>query len=123
MSTYAPSTRASRGSNASAGGPAPARTPASGRRANEGFHHSNAVAESCAGRAPRSSPADRLDQLSDRLDLLIRDVRIGATSHRQHDTNVAEAEAIAAELRGVFRGTGPKPVNPPLWLGHGKAIW
>lgn len=59
-----------------------------------------------AGRQPVSSPAERLDDLSFRLDNLIRDVRIGAHSHRQHEAHVDEAEGNANDLRAVFRGKG-----------------
>ena len=59
-----------------------------------------------AGRQPVSTPACQLDDISYRLDNLIRDVRCGAQTHRQHEANVDEAEAIANDLRAVFRGKG-----------------
>lgn len=59
-----------------------------------------------AGRRPTSSLANQLDDLSYRLDNLIRDVRFGPFTHRQHDINVDEAEAIANDLRAAFRGKG-----------------
>lgn len=57
-----------------------------------------------AGRQSVSSPADRLWDLSYRLDNLIGDVSHGTLTHRQHEANVEEAEAIANDLRAVFRG-------------------
>lgn len=80
------------------------------------------------------SLADTLADLSDRLDILLRDVSIGARSQRQFELQVEEAEAIATGLRGAFRSPshsrpGPslsptvRQDNAPLWQGHGKAIW
>lgn len=83
------------------------------------------VIRSDAGRrrTPANS-ADQLERLSDRLDVLIRDVRIGSKSHREHERHVDEAEAIAAGLRATFREPTPaQPVNPPLWIEGGKAVW
>jgi len=93
----------------------------------------NALRDSAAATAPVSGPAarggapisagDQLHKLGRRLrDLTVR-VSAGATSHQQHDRNVDEAEAIAAELRAVFRGSSA-PVHPPLWQdGGGRAAW
>jgi hypothetical protein len=79
---------------------------------------------SAARRRPQLSPAERLAQLSARLDILIRDVGIGPASHREHDRHVGEAEAIAAGIRAVFRAPTPaRPVHPPLGLGVGKGWW
>jgi hypothetical protein len=67
---------------------------------------------------------DRLRRCSDRLDRLQQQVSVGARSQREHDELVEEAEAIAAELRAVFRAPTPAmPVNPPLWQQGGKAAW
>lgn len=70
----------------------------------------------------RRHPVSVLEKLSTRLDYLIRDVSAGATSVRQHDARVAEAEAIAAGIRAVFRGEG-KPVHPPLGTIAGTFVW
>lgn len=67
------------------------------------------------------SPTDRLTRLSGRLDELLRDVSIGARSHRQHELHVAEAEAIAGELRAVFRA--PTAERMPLQQSGGRAWW
>ena len=77
-----------------------------------------------AGRRPQQiSPAERLERLSSRLDVLIRDVGIGARSHRDVERQIDEAEAIAAGIRAVFRGAAPAQ-NPPRWTdGQGKAAW
>jgi hypothetical protein len=76
-----------------------------------------------ARRRPTHS-ADRLERMSARLDTLIRDVRLGARSHREHERHVNEAEEIAAGLRAAFRApTPPKAVNPPLWQDGNRAIW
>jgi hypothetical protein len=84
---------------------------------------SGAPATGRSGRRPPAfSAADALERLSDRLDVLIRDVRLGTTSHRQHERNVDEAEAIGAELRAVFRQSTP-PSNPPLAIEGGRAWW
>lgn len=77
--------------------------------------------------APRRRPysnSERLELLGRRLrDLTIR-VRHGSTSHRQHDRNVDEAEAISAELRAIFRSPTPPAENQPLWQnGQGQAAW
>ena len=69
-----------------------------------------------------SSPAEALERLSDRLDQLIYDVRLGAKSQGQHEQHVDAAEAIAGELRAVFRGTG-RAQHPPLWQQGGRAAW
>lgn len=42
--------------------------------------------------------------MSGRLDMLLRDVRVGARSARQFESLVAEAEDIAAGIRAAFRG-------------------
>ena len=86
-----------------------------------GARGSNTSAGGPLRRRP-DSPADRLDRLSDRLDRLIGDVRLGATSHRQHDAHVDEAEAIAAELRAVFRAP-TIAAHPPLRQVGGRAVW
>lgn len=67
------------------------------------------------------STADQLERLSSRLDVLIRDVRNGAISHRQHEQHIAEAEEIATELRGIFRGRTTQ--HPPLQQQGGRAWW
>ncbi|HEY0116273.1 MAG TPA: hypothetical protein VGB54_11165 [Allosphingosinicella sp.] len=91
-----------------------------------------ALRPSAAQRAPFRQGAGRrsthsiaqLERLSDRLDLLIRDARAGAGSHREFERQVAEAEAIGAGVRAAFRGsTSPQPSNPPLWQQGGKAGW
>lgn len=68
------------------------------------------------------TPCDTLRGLSSDLDELIRDVTLGAKSHRQHEDHVDRAEGIAAGLRAVFRGAEP-PVNPPLLHRGGRAWW
>lgn len=85
-----------------------------------------------ATRRPPDS-ATRLQRLSDRLDTLQRDVNAGpACSHREHERRVAEAEAIADELRGVFRAPTPangcQSVHPPRFVerredGSTRAGW
>lgn len=82
------------------------------------------VRSAWSGRRP-PQVADTLERLSTRLDYLIRDVRLGARSQREHDRHVDEAEAIATEIRGAFRtATSPQPAHPPLWQdGHGRAAW
>jgi hypothetical protein len=76
-------------------------------------------------RSRAAAPIDsiaRLTRLSDRLDALLRARTIGARSQREHDGHVAEAEAIAAGLRAVFREPTPaRPANPPLKVGPGEA--
>lgn len=75
-----------------------------------------------ARRRPLLSPADRLDQLSSRLDSLIQDVRCYPNhSHRETERRIAEAEDIAGEIRAVFRA--PSRENPPIWQSGGKAVW
>lgn len=75
-----------------------------------------------ARRRPLLSPADRLDQLSSRLDDLIRDLRFSPkTSHHETERRIAEAENIAGEIRAVFRA--PSKGNPPLWQNGGRALW
>lgn len=68
-----------------------------------------------ARRRPLPSTADRLTQLSCRLDELIRDIsfRPVARSHHETEERIAEAEAIAAGIRDVFRAPA-KAENPPL---------
>lgn len=68
----------------------------------------------------RQPVADELERLSFRMDALIRDVRLGATSHRQYEAYVAEAEAISEVLRALFRGT---PSHPPIRHEQGRAWW
>lgn len=77
-----------------------------------------------ARRRPTSSSRDeRLAQLSSRLDVLIRDVGLGANSHRELERQIEEAEAIAAGLRAVFRSP-TRAENPPRWQdGQGRAAW
>lgn len=85
---------------------------------------SGSEAKTLSGRRPQLSTADQLERLSARLDELIRDVRLGATSHRQHERNVDEGEAIADGIRAVFRAATPAALhNPPLWQQGGRAIW
>lgn len=67
------------------------------------------------------SPGARLDRLSARLDELTRDVKIGARSHRETERLVDEAEAIASELRAIFRA--PTAQQPPLRQNGGRAWW
>ena len=58
--------------------------------------------------------------------MLIRDVRLGARSHREHERLVGEAEAIGGALRAVFREptrAQPAPHHPPLFIEGGKGIW
>lgn len=75
-----------------------------------------------AGRRPHFSPADRLDQMSARLDELIRDVRcIPSTSHREAERRIAEAEEIASGIRAIFRSSSNE--NPALKQDAGKAWW
>ncbi|MDP8995298.1 MAG: hypothetical protein M3N07_10040 [Pseudomonadota bacterium] len=77
-----------------------------------------------SGRRPTHSPADRLRRLSTRLDLLLRDAEVGASSHREFERMCVEAEEIADGIRAVFRGeTSPQPINPPLCHQGGKAWW
>lgn len=81
------------------------------------------IRSSAPGRRSPDS-ADRLERLSDRLDALIRDVRLGATAQREHDRHVDEAEAIAAGIRAIFRQpTPPRPVHPPLGRELGGTWW
>lgn len=81
-----------------------------------------AVIRSGAGRRSTLTPADRLEQLSNRLDWLIRDVRAGASSHREVERLVGEGEAIADGIRAVFRESAPA-VNPPLFHQGYRAAW
>jgi hypothetical protein len=82
------------------------------------------VIRSDAGR--RRSPthsADQLERLSARMDFLIRDVRLGAQSHREHERHVEEAEAIATGIRAAFREPTPvRQINAPLKIEPGK-VW
>lgn len=75
-----------------------------------------------AGRRRSPNPADALERMSGRLDELIRDVRLGARSHHEHDRHVGEAEAIGAGIRVVFREPA-QPSNPPLAQKGGRAWW
>lgn len=77
------------------------------------------------GRRPHL-PSEQLSRLSGRLDSLIRDVDLGAHSHRELERQIAEGEAIAEGIRGVFRAptAAGAAVNPPLWTdGRGRAAW
>lgn len=79
------------------------------------------------GRRPHL-PLEQLQRLSSRLDSLIRDIGLGAYSHRETERQIAEGEAIADGIRGVFRSptsAGAAAVNPPLWTdGKGRAaVW
>lgn len=88
--------------------------------------------------APRRSTDSlaQLTRLSGRLDQLLQRVSVGARHQREHDEIVNEAEAIADDLRAVFRAPSParagnvgqviinvepRPVHPPLHIGPGKA--
>lgn len=51
----------------------------------------------------RQDPVERLNRLGMRLDELTRDVSFGATTHREVERRIGEAEAIAAELIAIFR--------------------
>lgn len=70
---------------------------------------------------PHDPPADQLERLSARLDVLIRDVRLGTRTHRAFEANCDEAEQISIGLRAVFRGeTAPGT----RCLGHqGTGAW
>lgn len=75
-------------------------------------------------RRPQSSSVAALERLSSRLDYLIRDVGLGATSQRQVEAMVDEAEAIATGIRALFREPTPAvPQCPPLRHEGGSAIW
>jgi hypothetical protein len=76
-----------------------------------------------AHRRPLPSPTERLQRLSDRLDELLRDVsfRPVARSHHETEQRIHEAEAIAAELRAVFRS--PTAEHPPLKRDGTGAWW
>lgn len=76
-------------------------------------------------RTPSRDAGAELQRLSARLDQLMFDVQLGATSHRQHESHVEEAEAIAAGIRAVFRApSAAQPAeHPPLWHRGGKAAW
>lgn len=78
-----------------------------------------------AARRPQLSPADHLEQLSAKLDTLIRDVRLGARSQREHEEHVGRAEAIGNALLALWRKPTieQRPVNPPLEQGPGWARW
>lgn len=72
------------------------------------------------------TPAARLVRLSDRFDRLIRDYEAGPRSHREHERLVGEAEAIANDLRAVFRGqVSPQSTAAPLFVSADglKAAW
>lgn len=70
----------------------------------------DAAAALAAARRRHVLPLEQLQRLSARLDELMRDVSFGTTSHRQHERNVEEAEAIAAGIRGAFRCPAGTPV-------------
>ncbi|HEX8585045.1 MAG TPA: hypothetical protein VF680_11610 [Allosphingosinicella sp.] len=74
-------------------------------------------------RPPHSRSGAMLEQLSSRLDVLIRDVSFGARSQGEHERHVEEGEAIAAGIRACFRAPTHDPYNPPLWHKGGKAAW
>ncbi|WP_126717980.1 hypothetical protein [Sphingomonas ginkgonis] len=63
-----------------------------------------------------------MEQLSHRLDELIREIRLAPPSQQRHDSHVAQAEAIAGEIRTVFRGAAPT-VNTPLRQDGNRAWW
>lgn len=70
-------------------------------------------------------PYERLCRLSDRMDMLTRDVGLGARSQSEHERHVAEAESIAHALTAIFRAPTPvsAPVHPPLKQQGGRAWW
>jgi len=99
-------------------------TSAAGQRAGSAVAVSGPASGSTpAARRRHLSTADRLDSLSMRLDELIRDVRFTpqATSHREVDRRIGEAEDIATELRAIFRSASP-PENPPI-KRQGTGAW
>lgn len=59
--------------------------------------------------------ADELERASARLDQLIGQARLGVASHRQYDAMEEEAQAIAGQLIGAFRGA---PVAAPLAIAR-----
>jgi hypothetical protein len=96
----------------------------SGRPALQGAHarlagveRSRAAAPaplgSGAGQRRKASTADQLERLSARLDQLIHDERLApAASHRELERRIAEGEAIADDIRAVFRSTAPARAAP-----------
>lgn len=71
---------------------------------------------------PRRSPADVLEAYSAELDILIRDLRLGTRSHREHDRNVDVAERIGAGIIAVFRKPTP-PAAAPLLISGNEGWW
>ena len=63
---------------------------------------------------PSLGIADQLERASADLDRMIADVRLGRPGHRQFHDLEERAQAIASAIVAPFRGTGAKPVNPPL---------
>lgn len=103
--------------------PAAAARTADFRSSAIGSHGRTTSVDSSSGRRP-SQPANTLEQRSDELDVLIRDVRLGVRSQREFEQLADRAEKIAAGIRAVFRSaTPPEPVHPPLWQQGGKAAW
>lgn len=75
------------------------------------------------GRQPSNSALEALIRYSSQLDALIRDVELGARSHRDHDRFVDETETIGAGIAGVYRKPTRQPSHPPLAQKGGKAWW
>jgi hypothetical protein len=110
-------TRPALGPGASSLSPPPAPPPV------RAVVRSGARASTQGGGAPLSDKHAELQRLSDRLDGLLRDASTPATSHREFERQADEAEAIAADLRRIYRGREAGPVNPPLWQDGGRAAW
>ncbi|MEP9401874.1 hypothetical protein [Sphingomonas sp. VNH70] len=75
--------------------------------------------------SPRPTLADQLESITADFDALTQRARLGGHSARDFDEMEEGAQAIAAALVAVFRGTRTNPTNPPLYVSRDgtKAAW
>lgn len=77
--------------------------------------------------AGRPTLSQALESATDRIDVIKRDVSVGARSQRDHDRIVAEVEEVANSLWASVRGgtpiPGSRPSAPPLWIDGGRALY
>ena len=72
---------------------------------------------------PRPTVADQLERLTSRFDQLTYRARLAPPSQRSFDELEEAAQLLADDLRAVFRGSGNRPVNPPLAITKTGGIW
>lgn len=61
---------------------------------------------------PRPTLADQLERMTARFDVLTQRARLGAP----YDDLEEEGQAIASDLRALFRGRRARLTNPPLHI-------